>query len=120
MFNPRSVWLTLFLLLLGGHAVPTRPAKAETEDPPREGDPVSADSEVVAKLHPALSQLLDETPEPVKAWVFFKDKGIASQRAYERAIQQVDSTYNVRAKQRRQLRGTKARRGAALFDERTM
>ena len=71
----------------------------------------------LAKVHPALQALLDQTTEPVKAWVFFKDKGIGSPREYDEAIQQVASTYNARAIQRRVIRGNNALRDGALFDE---
>ncbi|MHC4089029.1 MAG: S8 family serine peptidase, partial [Planctomycetota bacterium] len=80
---------------------------------------VEADSAPPAstKLHPALVRLLGQTTAPVKAWVFFADKGIGSQQEYDRAIQQVASTYNARAVQRRMLRGQNARRGGGVFDE---
>jgi len=72
---------------------------------------------VAAKLHPALVRSLESTSEPVKAWVFFADKGVRPGAEYQAAIQRVAASYNPRAIQRRLLRGRAARLGRPLFDE---
>ncbi|HPM25467.1 MAG TPA: S8 family serine peptidase, partial [Phycisphaerae bacterium] len=74
-------------------------------------------STVWAELHPALQQRLAETAGPVKAWVFFADKGVHSPAELQAALQTVAQTYNARAAQRRALRGLNAARDGALFDE---
>lgn len=119
MFIPGGLWV-MGLTLSMGQVVPGEAAKTEPGRRPGEAQPASVDAAAVATLHPALLRLLDETTEPVKAWVFFRDKGIASQGEYEEAVRRVASTYNLRAKQRRQMRGSRARRGEALFDERDL
>ncbi len=82
---------------------------------------VSARSEfapAAAKVHPVLLARLAER-EPVKAWVFFTDKGgDAAQRTA--AIQSLWQTYDQRAVERRVLRGEAAKRGGAVFDERDL
>ncbi|MCK4659394.1 MAG: S8 family serine peptidase [Phycisphaerae bacterium] len=93
------------IVLSWGCLVCFTPAQANSAPPP------------AAKLHPGLMQRLNESPTAVKAWVFFKSKGIKSPQQYAAAIEQVASTYNPRAIQRRLLRGDNARRGGALFDE---
>jgi len=72
------------------------------------------------KLHPSLSRLLGDSEQPVKAWVFFADKGIGSGPQYQAAIEQVASTYNPRAIQRRMLRGPVAQGRGPLFDRRDL
>jgi len=71
----------------------------------------------VKKLHPVLQQRLATADGPVKTWVFFTDKGLASQSDLTSALQRVAAEYNPRATQRRALRGDNAQRGGALFDE---
>jgi len=65
------------------------------------------------KLHPVLLQRLAEEAGPVKAWVFFTDKGVQSQDALREALRQVADSYDLRAVQRRALRGNNAARGGA-------
>jgi serine protease AprX len=67
------------------------------------------------KIHPALSQRLEETAEPVKTWVFFTDKGVDSAEDYAAAIAEVAANYNPRAVERRRLRGVNASKGGPLF-----
>jgi len=69
------------------------------------------------KLNPALVRRLADEPGPVKAWVFFTDKGIRSQDDLSAALQQVARSYDAHATLRRALRGNNAARGGALFDE---
>ncbi len=69
------------------------------------------------KLHPALLSLLDEATVPVRAWVFFADKGIAPGSEFQAALDRVATTYNPRAIQRRILRGRAAHGRHSLFDE---
>jgi len=81
-------------------------------------DSVGADSgapRAGAKIHHALARRVrDLAPaETVKTWVLFKDKGVATRRAYDEAIRDVASKYNRRAIQRRRNRRTLS----ALFDE---
>ncbi|MCP4594573.1 MAG: S8 family serine peptidase [bacterium] len=78
--------------------------------------PGIAQASVSAKLHPTLLREVDLAKTPVKAWVFFGDKGLRSSGDYEAAIERVASGYNARAIQRRALRGTRAREGKPLFD----
>lgn len=68
-----------------------------------------------SKLHPAVFERLAEDAGPIKAWVFFTDKGVTSREAYAEALAEVEANYNPRAIQRRQLRG-EASRGGSLFD----
>ncbi|MBU0717567.1 MAG: S8 family serine peptidase, partial [Planctomycetes bacterium] len=69
------------------------------------------------KLHPALLRSVEEAAGLVKAWVFFTDKGVDSPQEYAEAVNRVAAEYNPRATQRRMLRGTRAARGEALFNE---
>jgi hypothetical protein len=69
------------------------------------------------KLHPVLQRRLAEEPGPVKAWVFFTDKGIRSQDELHAALLQTARRYDAHATLRRALRGNNAARGGALFDE---
>lgn len=64
-------------------------------------------------IHPALAAQLT-AGAPVKAWVFFTDKGPASAggAAHDAAIEQLERTYNPRAIERRRLRRT----DPGLFD----
>ncbi len=87
--------------------------KADAATPESSGVTAAPSS---AKLHPVLLRRLAEQPEPVKTWVFFVDKGLQSQEQIEAAVSEVAATYNPRATQRRQLRGTSARSGGPLFD----
>jgi hypothetical protein len=70
-----------------------------------------------AKLHPVLLRRFSEAAGPVKAWVFFTDKGVQSPEELREALQQVARDYDPRAVQRRARRGNNAARGGALFDE---
>ncbi len=67
------------------------------------------------RIHRILARRLDRIAghEVVKAWVLFNDKGIDSLRAYEGAIQNLETTYNHRATERR----IKRRSWPGLFDE---
>ncbi|HUU85722.1 MAG TPA: S8 family serine peptidase [Phycisphaerae bacterium] len=65
------------------------------------------------KVHPALERLLDESQGLVKAWVFFRDKGIDSPEELAAAIEALAGEYPVRAVRRRGLRRTLP----GLFDE---
>jgi subtilisin family serine protease len=76
----------------------------------------SAPAQPGSKLHPALTGLLDETNDPVRAWVLFADKGITSSKDYAAALEDVAAHYNPRAIQRRRLR----RSAPGLFDERDL
>ncbi|MDY7109224.1 MAG: S8 family serine peptidase [Planctomycetota bacterium] len=67
-----------------------------------------------ARIHPALNARLQAEGAPVKAWVFFADKGLASEREYAEAIQRLHETYDRRAIERRRLRRT----APGLFDRR--
>ena len=68
------------------------------------------------KLHPVLQRRLAESGEPVKAWVFFADKGHSTADARNAAVDVVARTYNTRAVQRRSLRSDRARHGEPLFN----
>ena len=68
--------------------------------------------DAAAKLHPTLLRRLADEGGPVKAWVFFTDKGIEAPETHQSAISRVAATYNRRAVQRRMRRGTRA----TLFD----
>ena len=113
MGQQRSRWLTAFLvaaaIILVIPAVELHGQSATDAEP--------AGLSAPAKVHPALAKLVADGDEPVKAWVFFTDKGIRSPEAYEAAVQRVASTYDERAKQRRLLRGDNAARGRPVFDE---
>ncbi|MDY7108255.1 MAG: S8 family serine peptidase [Planctomycetota bacterium] len=102
------VWLIAALPLLAGAGRPadeTRPTAAAAAS---------------AKLTSAMAALIDEQPGPYRAWVFFADKGVQTQRDYDRAIADVEAGYNERAIERRRLRGNNAARGGALFDARDL
>ena len=66
------------------------------------------------RIHPALVRLLNDRAEgeTVKAWVFFKDKGVNSGKGYAAALAELGATYNARAIERRQDRRT----SPGLFD----
>lgn len=61
-----------------------------------------------AKVHGSLVRRLREvaSEEPVKVWVFFTDKDIATNKGYEAAVRKVAATYAPRALKRRTLRRT--------------
>ena len=69
-----------------------------------------------SKIHASLAQILDRESGPVKAWVFFTDKGVSSAEEYEAAIAELQQTYNPRAIQRRQAR----RSSEGMFDARDL
>ena len=84
---------------------------------PQDAGLSAADSALsAAKLHPALLQRLAEEGEPVKAWVFFTDKGVATPAELDAALTEVARTYNPRAIQRRLLRGNATKRAGQVFD----
>jgi subtilisin family serine protease len=85
-------------------SAPAQPPAAERVGPP------------ASKVHAILRQRLSEADKPVKAWVFFADKGIASDAEYQAALRTVAANYDPRAAQRRMLRGPGAR-GGELFDQ---
>ncbi len=93
-----------FALTAGGAAVPT-PA---------------VDSPGASKIHPSLNRLVAESGEPVKAWVFFADKGATTAAEVRAAVEAVEATYNPRAIERRRRRGLNARQGRPLFDVRDL
>jgi subtilisin family serine protease len=72
-----------------------------------------AQAQPQSKLHPGLVRLLDETDGPVRAWVLFIDKGLASPAARATALDRVAAETNPRAAERRRLRRT----APGLFDE---
>ncbi|MCP4246031.1 MAG: S8 family serine peptidase [bacterium] len=82
--------------------------------------PSTADTPASGKLHPALVRVVEESSQPVKAWVFFADKGVVSEAEYQAALRQVEQSYNRRALQRRARRGDNVSRQGALFDERDL
>ncbi len=96
-------------------------AVAVTPDLPA-GDAAAplADAPIAAKVHPALASAVTQNDEPVKAWVFFTDKGVRSRAEYDYALHQVERTYSRRAIWRRSIRGDNASRGGALFDTRDL
>jgi hypothetical protein len=96
------------LALLAGAARPANDAR------PAAGETTSA------KLTSSMTALIDGQPGPYRAWVFFADKGVQTQRDYEQAIAAVGAGYNPRAVERRRLRGNNAVRGGALFDARDL
>jgi hypothetical protein len=97
-------------------------AAAQTTRPERSpGDAFEPPSPASsAKLHPALARGLSDASGPVKAWIFFTDKGLDSPAASRTAVQAVAASYDPRAVRRRMLRGQSAREGGALFDERDL
>jgi subtilisin family serine protease len=90
----------MIAVLLGAHQPANSPRPAAT-----------------SKLPPALLSRLAEENGPVKAWVFFADKGVRTPAEVTAALQQVAGTYNPRATQRRLLRGDTAKRAGQIFDE---
>lgn len=101
--------LSAICVLLGAH-IPTAPLPTHAQTSPTG----------VAKMHPALLSRLADANGPVKAWVFFTDKGVVSPAARTAAIDQVAATYNPRAIQRRLLRGSADKRAGRVFDERDL
>ncbi|MHC4697011.1 MAG: hypothetical protein ACYTFA_09730, partial [Planctomycetota bacterium] len=77
-----------------------------------------ADEDTPSGIHPLLSSAVEKLPmnRRTKAWVFFRNKGIASSRAYDLAIERLAATYNRRAVERR----IKRRTLPDLFDERDL
>jgi hypothetical protein len=73
-----------------------------------------------AKVHPALVSLLGEEKGPIKAWVFFTDKGLDSPEAHQAAVDEVAASYDAHAAQRRAMRGLNATRGGRTFDGRDL
>ncbi|UCE60575.1 MAG: S8 family serine peptidase [Phycisphaerales bacterium] len=67
------------------------------------------------KIQRILAKRLSGLPgeETLKAWVLFRDKGIAKAGAYRSAIDDLGSKYNRRAVERRSLRRSRA----GMFDE---
>ena len=100
---PRVRLMLVFRLIFGLSVIGNGAVAAQTPPAP------SPD------LHPALLSRLAETGGPVKAWVYFRDKGVLTAADCAAAIRGTAVTYNARAAQRRVVRGPGAR-GAALFD----
>jgi subtilisin family serine protease len=73
-----------------------------------------------SKLTPAMHEQLGSEAGPYKVWIFFRDKGIASQRGYDAAIAEIRASFAPRAIKRRQQRGHNAARNGALFDARDL
>ncbi len=69
-----------------------------------------------AAIHPALAAELARSATPVKAWVFFADKGYPDRAALQSALAELEETYNPRALRRRSLRRT----APGLVDERDL
>ena len=78
---------------------------------------VSDHGAVIAEAPRRAERVEPTVTDPVKTWVFFKDKGIDSPAEYAAAIAQVAATYDRRATQRRAMRGHYRRGSGALFDE---
>ena len=76
--------------------------------------------EPVRELNPGLQRQLPELDGRTRTWVFFRDKGVQSPAEIAAAVQAVAATYDVRAVQRRMLRGTGLLRSGQLFDERDL
>ena len=57
-----------------------------------------------------------QTDEPLHAWVFFTDKNIATERAYQAAVAETAADFEPRAIERRRLRRT----APGLFDLRDL
>jgi hypothetical protein len=74
------------------------------------------DTGSASKIHPSLEARFAEAPGPVKAWVYFTDKGCAPHDDLEAALRQLAATYDRRAVERRRLRRT----APGLFDERDL
>jgi serine protease AprX len=114
--RPLGTFGRLLLLSAGVLVVPLSALAQTPRDLPA-GHARAQAVEPSAKLHPALLQRLDQADGPVKAWVFFTDKGMRSPQEYDSAIKRLAATYNPRAIHRRALRGANALRGGELFDE---
>ncbi|UCE62156.1 MAG: S8 family serine peptidase [Phycisphaerales bacterium] len=116
----RSIALMLFVPILAESAAwagetqvrhPAEPYASIYENPSR----TSTTGSDAVKISAALVHKLAETlpGDSVKAWVFFRDKGISSWGEYEASVIRVSSTYNRRAVERRARRRTLP----GLFDE---
>ena len=68
------------------------------------------------KIGPALAQISESAPEPLKVWVYFADKALDSGPAYAVAFAQLEQCYSPRAIERRLLRRT----SPGLFDFRDL
>jgi subtilisin family serine protease len=66
-----------------------------------------------APLNADVVRRLGETDQPVKAWVFFRDKGMQSEAQRASALAALEASYPARAIERRRLRRT----APGLFDE---
>lgn len=66
-----------------------------------------------AQLPSDVARRLGETDQPVKVWVFFRDKGLAGPAEREAALAAVEAGYSPRAIERRRLRG----QGPRLFGD---
>ncbi|MEW6251011.1 MAG: S8 family serine peptidase [Planctomycetota bacterium] len=97
------------MLLLLFASLATLPAAAQTG--------AGSSTPAGRNIAPQLVRALAETGQPVKIWVFFTDKHIASAAERERALHELAATYNSRALQRRLVRGAPARRAGQLLDE---
>lgn len=82
-----------------------------------QGSSISAvEDRPTCRIHPALAARLAAEGTPIKVWVFFIDKGFASERERAAAMRRLHATYDRKAVQRRQLRRT----APGLFDERDL
>ena len=82
---------------------------------PIAGAQVALQAAATDVVHPSVYQRFAATSEPMKLWVFFRDKGLTSDEQ-SAAIADLARTYPARAVQRRRLRRT----DPGLFDERDL
>jgi hypothetical protein len=115
MFNRCRVSLSC-LVVIASAGLLSSPVPADTPAGARDGEWRAGNADPLAKLHPTLVRRLETEGPEVKAWVFFTDKGFASEAERAAALQDVADNYNPRAKQRRAMRGRNAQRGGQLFD----
>lgn len=66
-----------------------------------------------AELHPSFDAIFARSDQPVKTWVFFRDKGHPQEAARKTALQKIEKTCLPRTIERRKQRGTRP----TLFDE---
>jgi subtilisin family serine protease len=81
-------------------------------------EPVSANRAV--EIDSSLARGLAGAAGPIKAWVFFTDKGFDTPDAEAAAVQAVAASYDQHAVQRRLLRGPGATSARAMFDGRDL
>lgn len=66
-----------------------------------------------ADLHPSFEAIFTRSDQPVKTWVFFRDKGFAGEKARKTALREIEKTCLPRTIERRKQRGTRS----TLFDD---